>query len=131
MEAYFVNSKPKHRFKLDLSFFKKASSLFYYAVLLFLIGFAFYFLMLIENNFILSYGGDYTAQYIPMGYHIWDYYHSIFTTGHITLFDETIFNYIADGYTASLPSSSSNSLQSGKSTTRHYGCAVRLVRDVN
>ena len=91
MEAYFTNSKPKHRFKINLSFFKNANSLFYYAITLFLIGFAFYFLMLIENNFILSYGGDYTAQYIPMGYHIWDYYHSIFTTGHITLFDETIF----------------------------------------
>ena len=41
------------------------------------------------------------------------------------------FNFIKDGYTASLPSSSSNMLQSGKTTTRHYGCAVRLVRQVN
>ena len=91
MEAFFVNSKPKHHFKINLSFVKNINSIFYYGVLLFLIGFAFYFLMLIENNFILSYGGDFTAQYIPMGYHIWDYYHDIFTTGHITLFDETIF----------------------------------------
>lgn len=91
MEAFFVNSKPKHHFKINLSFVKNINSIFYYGVLLFLIGFAFYFLMLVENNFILSYGGDFTAQYIPMGYHIWDYYHDIFTTGHITLFDETIF----------------------------------------
>ena len=41
------------------------------------------------------------------------------------------FNFITEGYTASLPSTSSNSLQSGKSTTRHFGCAVRLVRQVN
>lgn len=41
------------------------------------------------------------------------------------------FNYITDGYTASLPSTTANTLQSGKTTTRHYGCAVRLIRDVN
>ena len=91
MEAFFINNRPKHRFKLDFSFVRNANSIFYYGMILFLIGFAFYFLMLIENNFILSYGGDFTAQYIPMGYHIWDYYHDLFTTGHITLYDETIF----------------------------------------
>ena len=91
MEVNFVNQKPKYRLKLDFSFAKNINSLFYYGVMLFLIGFAFYFLMLIENNFILSYGGDFTAQYIPMGYHIWDYYHDLFTTGHITLFDESVF----------------------------------------
>ena len=91
MDVYFANSKPKKQFKIDLSFLKNYNSLFYYGLLLFLIGFAFYFFMLINNNFILSYGGDFTAQYIPMGYHIWDYYHDIFTTGQIPLFDETIF----------------------------------------
>ncbi|MBE6136030.1 MAG: hypothetical protein E7181_02025 [Erysipelotrichaceae bacterium] len=91
MEAYFVNNKPKRNFKIDFSFLKNINSLFYYAVLLLLVGFAFYFLMLVENGFILSYGGDFTAQYVPMGYHIWDYYYSILTTGHITLFDETIY----------------------------------------
>ena len=91
MEVNFVNQKPKFRLKLDFSFAKNLNSLFYYGVMLFLIGFAFYFFMLINNDFILSYGGDFTAQYIPMGYHIWDYYHDLFTTGHITLFDESVF----------------------------------------
>ena len=91
MDVYFVNKKPKHRFKLDFSFLKNSNSLFYYGVILFFIGFGFYLFMLVNNNFILSYGGDFTAQYIPMGYHIWDYYHDLFTTGHITLFDESVF----------------------------------------
>ena len=64
---------------------------FYYFLILIAIGFGFYLYMLIENNFSLAYGGDYTAQYIPMGYHIWDYYHEWFATGHFTLFDSTLY----------------------------------------
>ena len=91
MEASFVNNKPKRSFKNNLSFVKNINSLFYYGLLLFLIGFAFYFLMLINNDFILSYGGDFTGQYISMGYHVWDFYHDLFTTGHFVMFDESIF----------------------------------------
>ena len=69
----------------------KVPSAFYYFLILIAIGFAFYFYMLVENNFSLAYGGDYSAQYIPMGYHIWDYYHEWFRTGHFTLFDSTLF----------------------------------------
>ena len=64
---------------------------FYYFIILVAIGFGFYMMMLVKNNFTLAYGGDYTAQYIPMGYHIWDYYHEWFQTGHFTLFDSTLF----------------------------------------
>ena len=69
----------------------KVPHTFYYFLILIAIGFGFYFYMLVENNFSLAYGGDYTAQYIPMGYHIWDYYHEWFRTGHFTLFDSTLF----------------------------------------
>ena len=54
--------------------FKMPNS-FYYFLILIAVGLGFYLMMLIENNFTLAYGGDYTAQYIPMGYHVWDYYH--------------------------------------------------------
>ena len=69
----------------------KVPETFYYFLILIAIGFGFYLYMLIENNFSLAYGGDYSAQYIPMGYHIWDYYHEWFSTGHFTLFDSTLF----------------------------------------
>ena len=49
--------------------FKFSHNLYYFLVLL-LIGFGFYLIMLFENGFSLAYGGDYMAQYIPMGYHV-------------------------------------------------------------
>ena len=70
--------------------FKLPNSFYYFLILLF-IGLGFYIAMLIENNFTLAYGGDYSAQYIPMGFHIWDYYHEWIKTGHFTLFDSTLY----------------------------------------
>lgn len=64
---------------------------FYYFIILVAIGFGFYMMMLVQNDMSLAYGGDYSAQYIPMGYHIWNYYHEWFSTGHFILFDETLF----------------------------------------
>ena len=69
----------------------KFSHNFYYFLVLLLIGFGFYLIMLFENGFSLAYGGDYMAQYIPMGYHVWDYYHEWIKTGHFTLFDSTLY----------------------------------------
>ena len=69
----------------------KVPNTFYYFLILIAIGIGFYLYMLIENDFTLAYGGDYTAQYIPMGYHIWDYYHDWLRTGHFTLFDSTLY----------------------------------------
>ncbi|MBO7573722.1 MAG: YfhO family protein [Bacilli bacterium] len=64
---------------------------FYYFLILISIGICFYLIMLAENNFSLAYGGDYSAQYIPMGYHVWDYFHDWFKTGHFDLFDSSIY----------------------------------------
>ena len=64
---------------------------FYYFLILVAIGIGFYFIMLVENGFSLAYGGDYSGQYIPMGYHVWDYYHEWIKTGHFTLFDPTVY----------------------------------------
>ena len=98
MDVVFNKDKgKKHGFQ---DFFKsligkikgiKISDTFYYFLILLAIGFGFYMLMLLENGFSLAYGGDYSAQYIPMGYHIWDYYHDWIKTGHFTLFDPTLY----------------------------------------
>ena len=64
---------------------------FYYFLILIAIGVGFYMMMLAQNDFSLAYGGDYMAQYIPMGYHVWDYYHEWFRTGHFVLFDPDIY----------------------------------------
>ena len=80
----FINLKDKIK-----SF--KFSDNFKYFLILLLICFGFYLLMLVENDMSLAYGGDYMAQYIPMGYHVWDYYHEWIKTGHFTLFDSTLY----------------------------------------
>ena len=63
----------------------------YYFLILLVVGLGFYFVALYENGFSIQYGGDYSAQYIPMGYHIWDYYHEWINTGHFTLFDQSVY----------------------------------------
>ena len=69
----------------------KIPNTFYYFLILIAVGVGFYMLMLVENAGTLAYGGDYSAQYIPMGYHIWDYYHEWIKTGHFTLFDPELY----------------------------------------
>ena len=64
---------------------------FYYFLILLAVGIGYYMAMLVQNDFSLAYGGDYSSQYIPMGYHIWDYYHDWFRTGHFTLFDQDVY----------------------------------------
>ena len=100
MNVVFQKDKSKKKENQFLIFGKKVlekvkgfriPDSFYYFIILVAIGFGFYMMMLVENNMSLAYGGDYTAQYIPMGYHIWDYYHEWFKTGHFTLFDEVLY----------------------------------------
>ena len=98
MQVSFVNDKKrqnpiKEKASEIISKIKswKVPSSFYYFLILIAIGIGFYFIMLAENNFSLAYGGDYSGQYIPMGYHIWDYYHEWIKTGHFTLFDPTVY----------------------------------------
>ena len=98
MDVVFAKDSHKNnplRDKLKRAFTKIKSTKFlnnlYYFLILVAIGFGFYAMMLFENGFTLAYGGDYTAQYIPMGYHVWDYYHEWMHTGHFTLFDPTVY----------------------------------------
>ena len=87
------NNPVKDKAKQVISKIKswKVPSSLYYFLILVGIGIGFYFLMLVENHFTLAYGGDYSGQYIPMAYHVWDYYHDWIKTGHFTLFDQTIY----------------------------------------
>ena len=97
MEVVFAKDKKNNRFSDKFkNIFKKIKNIrlphaFYYFLILIAISVGFYFMMLLENNFSLAYGGDYTAQYIPMGYHVWDYYHEWIWTGHFTLFDQELY----------------------------------------
>lgn len=98
MEVSFAKDKNKQNpllRKCKDTFKKlKASKLpntFYYFLILLVIGVGFYMVMLVQNDFSLAYGGDYSAQYIPMGYHVWDYYHDWIKTGHFTLFDQELY----------------------------------------
>ena len=97
MEVVFAKDKKNNRFSDKFkNIFKKIKNIrlphaFYYFLILIAINVGFYFMMLLENNFSLAYGGDYTAQYIPMGYHVWDYYHEWIWTGHFTLFDQELY----------------------------------------
>ena len=98
MEVAFANdrgNKNPLKQKIKDIFIKiktwKLPASFYYFLVLLAVGVAFYILMLAENGFSLAYGGDYSGQYIPMGYHVWDYYHEWAQTGHFTLFDQTVY----------------------------------------
>lgn len=84
-----INDKIKQLFKRVKNY--KISDTVYYFFILLAISIGFYMIMLVENGFSLAYGGDYSAQYIPMGYHIWDYYHEWIQTGHFTLFDTELY----------------------------------------
>ena len=88
-----ANNALKSRLKTIINKVKnfKVPETFYYFLILLVVGFGFYFIMLVQNNFSLGYGGDYTGQYIPMAYHVWDYYHDWIKTGHFTLFDQTLY----------------------------------------
>ena len=98
MEVVFAKDKKERNPLLDKGkdFFRKIKksklpNAFYYFLLLLAVGVGFYFIMLWNNGFSLAYGGDYSSQYIPMGYHIWDYYHEWIRTGHFTLFDPELY----------------------------------------
>ena len=98
MQVSFANDKKRNnslKEKTDKIIEKiknwKIPNDFYYFLVLIAISIGFYLLMLAENSFSLAYGGDYSGQYIPMGYHIWDYYHEWIHTGHFTLFDPTVY----------------------------------------
>ena len=98
MNVTFANdTRPENKFKKKATeIFNKVKTwklpnAFYYFLILVCIGIGFYFIMLIENGFSLAYGGDYSAQYIPMGYHVWDYYHEWMKTGEFALFDQNIY----------------------------------------
>ena len=98
MQVSFVNDQKrnnplKEKFNSVIEKIKglKIPSAVYFFLLMIGIGIGFYLVMLAENNFSLAYGGDYSGQYIPMGYHIWDYYHEWIHTGHFTLFDPNVY----------------------------------------
>ena len=94
MDVVFKKDKNLSKKKRGLkcpNFLTNKDGHFYYFVITCLIGTLFFLVMLVNNNFTLSYSGDYASQYIPMFYHNWDVYHEFLRTGHFRLFDDAVY----------------------------------------
>jgi len=86
-----VDIEPKKKLKsFDFSKFFKTDSLLFYVLILIATAFLFYLILLIQNNMIIDWGGDYTAQYFVMGYHSYDTWRDIFA-GKFNFWDTTIY----------------------------------------
>src|SRR5574344_1118800 len=66
-------------------------SLFYYWLFVCFLAVAFFFIPLFQNNFVISYSGDYTMQQIPFYLNGYDDWWTFFTTGKLVLWDSNTF----------------------------------------
>lgn len=66
-------------------------SLFYFGVLVVLVGFCWMGYSLVCNYGTQLYGWDYMSQYVEFYYHYWDVWHEFFRTGHFTMYDPAIY----------------------------------------
>lgn len=66
-------------------------SLFYYVIILFIVGIGFYAYALFTQWFTTPFGGDYTQQQIPLFYNGYDDWWTFFKTGRFVMFDESLF----------------------------------------
>lgn len=79
------------KIKKRLNFFSDIHSLFYFAILLIVISILFFIIPLVRANFSTLYTGDYTMQYIAMGYNQYDDWYSFFKTGTFVYWDPNTF----------------------------------------
>lgn len=89
-----VSSKWKNLlplFKEKCPYFFDLNSLFYYFLLMLLLGFFWTFYSLVTNSFTGLLGWDYTWQYVPMGYYTHDVWWGFLTTGHFDLYSANTF----------------------------------------
>ena len=66
-------------------------SVFYFAILLYLVGFLWAAYPMFNNSFTQMLNWDYTWQYISFTYDYWDAWHTFFTTGHLPLYDAGVY----------------------------------------
>ncbi len=78
-------------FHQHMPFLFHPGSVFYYAIVLYLVGFLWAAYPMFTNSFTQLLNWDYTWQYIPFTYVYWDAWHTFFTTGHLPLYDAGVF----------------------------------------
>ncbi len=78
-------------FKKHMPFLFDWRSLFYFGVLVVLVGFCWMGFSLVANYGTQLYGWDYMSQYVEFYYHYWDVWHEFFRTGHFTMYDPAIY----------------------------------------
>ncbi len=78
--------KTKSFFK-NLTFYKDLNSLFYYFIFLVLIGFIFFAVSLIDNNFTTPFSGDYVSQQYAFYLNAYDDWKEFFRTGKFNYYD--------------------------------------------
>lgn len=66
-------------------------SMFYFVVILILVGIGFYAYALFTQWWTTPFGGDYTQQQIPLFYNGYDDWWTFFKTGRFVMFDESLF----------------------------------------
>lgn len=84
-QSFWRKVKKKFAFLLDIH------SSFYFVLLLIGISLLFYIAPLLKGNFSTLYTGDYTMQYIPMGFNQYDDWHTFFKTGQFVFWDPNTF----------------------------------------
>ncbi|MDR0935028.1 MAG: YfhO family protein [Erysipelotrichaceae bacterium] len=84
-QSFWRSLKKKFDFIYDIR------STFYFAILLIVISVLFYIVPLINDNFSTLFTGDYTMQYIAMGYNQYDDWTTFFKTGNFVFWDANTF----------------------------------------
>ncbi len=78
-------------FKKHMPFLFDWRSLFYFGLMVVVVGFCWMGYSLIQNYGTQLYGWDYMSQYVEFYYHYWDVWHEFFKTGHFTMYDPSIY----------------------------------------
>ncbi len=75
----------------NFDFLDNINSLFYWGLLLVIVGIGFYAYSLFTEYWTVPYGGDYTQQQIPLYYNGYDTWMTFFKTGEFVLWDNNVF----------------------------------------
>lgn len=86
-EKHLLQSKFKEKF----AFLYDKHSLFYYVIILILVGLGFFGYALLTEKFTTPYSGDFAQQYYAFEYNFYDDWWTFFKTGHFPFYDENTF----------------------------------------
>ena len=90
------------KFKEKFAFLYDRHSLFYYVIVLILVGLGFFGFALITQKFTTPYSGDFSQQYFAFEYNFYDDWWTFFKTGQFPFYDSNTFlgadNVISNTY---------------------------------